>query len=128
MPSVANGNNKPRVLIVDDNENLARILTSILNIKGYQAQAIYRGSKALEEIDRHHWDCVISDIKMPDIDGVQLCKIIKASHPDLPVVLMTAYSSTGVVDEGLREGALACLSKPCDIDQVLVLLKDTVGR
>ena len=65
------------------------------------------------------FDCVLSDIKMPEVNGVELYRAIKAMNPDLPVVLMTAYSSDSLVREGLEEGAVAALTKPLDIGMLL---------
>ena len=65
------------------------------------------------------FDCVLSDIKMPEINGVELYRAIKAQRPDMPVVLMTAYSSDSLVEEGLEEGAIAVLTKPLEIGLLL---------
>ena len=65
------------------------------------------------------FECVLSDIKMPDVNGVKLYRDIKAKRPDLPVMLMTAYSSDKLVDEGLEEGAIAVLNKPLGLSLLL---------
>jgi DNA-binding NtrC family response regulator len=112
---------------VDDNHNMARSLASILRLKGYAAEAVSSSLQALEMVRSDNWACLISDIKMPDISGVDLCREAKVLYPDLPVVLMTAYSTDSLVEEGLRGGALACLKKPLRIEALLELLADLVG-
>ncbi len=108
-----------RILIVDDDRRMARTLMDILNVKGYQADAVFSGEEALQKVKAISYDCVLSDIKMPKIDGVELFREIKAEQPDLPVVLMTAYAGDKLVKEGLKEGAIASLTKPIDIDIML---------
>jgi two-component system response regulator HydG len=108
-----------RILVVDDDRSMAKTLTDIFRIKGHQAEMAHSGSEALDRLRERPFDCVLSDIKMPGIDGVELCRAIKAAQPDLPVVLMTAYSADSLVREGLEEGALAALTKPLDISTLL---------
>jgi CheY-like chemotaxis protein len=108
-----------RILVVDDDHSMARTLTDILRVKGHQVEAVYSGAEALEKLSGIPFDCVLSDIKMAGINGVELYRAIKAKTPDLPVVLMTAYSSDGLVQEGLEEGVVAVLTKPLDIGLLL---------
>lgn len=77
------------------------------------------GAEALDRVEKTPFDCVLSDIRMPGIDGIELYRAIKARQPDLPVVLMTAYASHHLVQEGLQEGAIAALTKPLDIGLLL---------
>ena len=100
------------ILIVDDNQMMVKTLQDILQIKGYQAEVAHSGPEALEKIEETTFDCVLSDIKMPDVNGVELYRAIKAHQPDLPVVLMTAYATDKLIEEGLQEGVIAVLTKP----------------
>ena len=108
-----------RVLIVDDNQMMAKTLQDIFKVKGYQAEIAYSGLEALEMVTDTSFDCVLSDIKMPDVNGVELFRTIKASQPDLPVVLMTAYATDRLIEEGLDEGVIAVLTKPLDMSLLL---------
>lgn len=107
------------VLVVDDNQMMAKTLQDIFKVKGYQAETAYSGPEALEKINTNLFDCVLSDIKMPDVNGVELYRAIKAKHPDLPVVLMTAYTTDKLIEEGLNEGVIAVLTKPLDMSLIL---------
>ncbi len=111
-----------RVLIVDDDRRMAKTLKDIFNVKGYGAEVAHSGPEALEKMAESHFDCVLTDIKMPEMNGVDLYKSIKQTQPDIPVVLMTAYSTDKLVKEGLQEGAIAALSKPLDIEALLSFL------
>ena len=110
---------KLHILVVDDDHMMARTLVDILMVKGHEAEAVYSGPEALEKVARDCFDCVLTDIKMPGGNGVELYRAIKARQPDLPVVLMTAYSTDRLVEEGLEEGAIAALTKPLNINHLL---------
>ncbi len=114
--------NKLHVLVVDDNEMMAKTLKDILGIKGVQVEVAHSAPVALEKIEQKHFDCVLSDIKMPEVDGVELYRNIKAQQPNLPVVLMTAYATDKLIQEGLDEGVLAVLTKPLDMGRLLNFL------
>ena len=107
------------ILVVDDNHRMARTLTDIFRIKGYHAHSAHSAKEALEKIGKEKIDCVLSDIRMPKVGGVELCRAIKEKDPDLPVVLMTAYTEDKLLSDGLNEGALAVLPKPLDVDALL---------
>ena len=105
------------ILIVDDDRRMAKTLLDILKVQGYEAEAAYSGSEALDKVKKGRFDCVLTDIKMPQMNGVELYRAIKNIQPELPVVFMTAYSE--LVKEGLQEGAIATLNKPLDINLLL---------
>jgi len=107
------------ILIVDDDRRMAKTLKDIFNVKGYEAEVAHSGPEALEKVAESHFDCVLTDIKMPEMNGVDFCKVVKKEKPDIPVVMMTAYSGDRLVEEGLEEGAMAALTKPLDIDLLL---------
>jgi len=112
-------NESLHILVVDDDHSMAKTLVNILQVKGFQAEVTHSAQEALKKVAETAFDCVLSDIKMPEINGGELYRAIKAQRPDMPVVLMTAYSSDSLVEEGLEEGAIAALTKPLDIDLVL---------
>ncbi|MFQ5812271.1 MAG: response regulator [Anaerolineae bacterium] len=110
---------KLRILVVDDDRRMAKTLVNIFQVKGHEAEAAHSGPEALEKVAEDSFDCVLTDIRMPEVNGVELYRAIKARRPDLPVVLMTAYSTDRLVNEGLGEGAVAALTKPLDINLLL---------
>ncbi|MBU0479418.1 response regulator [bacterium] len=110
---------KLRILIVDDDQRMARTLKDILTVKGHEAVVAHSGHEALEKMAETHFDCLLSDIKMPGINGVELFRAVRKTRPDLPVVLMTAYAHDELIKDGLEEGILAVLAKPLDINALL---------
>ncbi len=110
------------ILVVDDDRRMANTLSDILNVKGYNTEVAYSGRGAIMKVESGSFDCIIADVKMPDINGVKFYKTIKVRKPDIPVVLMTAYSTDRLVKEGLDAGVVATLTKPLNINLILYFL------
>lgn len=111
-----------RVLVVDDDPGMSLTLADILRAKGYAVEIAASSADALARVGETSFDCVLSDIRMPEMDGVELYREIRQIRPEMQVVLMTAYTTDSRVREGLDEGVLAVLDKPLDIDKVLGFL------
>jgi len=108
-----------RILVVDDDRRMARTLVDIFRVNGHEAEAAHSGPEALEMLKQRPFDCVLTDIKMPEMNGVEFYQAVQVSQPDLPIVLMTAYPVDDLVKEGLKGGVIATLTKPLDIDLLL---------
>jgi CheY-like chemotaxis protein len=112
------------ILIVDDEKHMADTLRDTLKVKGHQAKVAYSALEALDEVKKSSFDCVIADILMPKMDGVELCRVIKEIQPKLPVILITGYEPNKLVNEGKEAGANAVLIKPFDVRLLLKLLSN----
>ncbi len=111
-----------KVLVVDDDRRMVKTICDILKAKGYAAVSAYTGEEAVETARSETPDCVLMDIKMPGIGGVEALKMILASVPDLPVVLMSAYVTEEQAEEAKSRGAWSVLTKPIDIEKLLTFL------
>lgn len=105
-----------RVLVVDDEWPMAKTLVDVLKLKGFRAEAAFSGPQALEMMVGGRFNCVLTDIRMPDVNGVELLRAVRAMQPSVQVLLMSAYAASDLVREGLRAGATAAFVKPIDID------------
>lgn len=112
-----------KVLVVDDNIGLLSTTSLILRHMGFSVISAKSGKEALECVKENGIEIVLSDIKMPEMNGVELYKQLKKIIPNVPVVMMTAYTSDDLVQEGIREGVNEILYKPLDMDQVIELIK-----
>ena len=110
---------KLRILIVDDDQRMTRTLADIFSIAGHQPVEANSGLKALELARSQAFDCVLTDVRMPDMDGVELHRQLQQVLPGLPVVLMTAYASDEIIRKGLVEGVVGVFDKPLDISSML---------
>ena len=120
-------NEKLRILIVDDNEEFARNLKDVLELKGYEILKATDGSKALELLKENGFHLVLMDIKMPVMNGVETFKNIKTIAPDTPVIMMTAFAVEELIRESLQNGAFGVLRKPIDFEKLFNLIKNATS-
>jgi CheY-like chemotaxis protein len=111
----------PNVLIVDDNPAMIRSLADILELKGFIVYAANTGADALQILRDNPVDILLTDVKMPDMNGVALYRQTRLIRPSLTTVLMTAYAADELIQQGLAEGIKAILTKPLDVDFLLQL-------
>ena len=111
------------ILVVDDNPSMAITLSDILTLKGYAVHIAYSGAKALEILERHEVHILLTDVIMPDMDGVALYRQARKTHPRLITFLMTAYAADEIIHQGIAEGIKTVLTKPVDINLFLNLVK-----
>lgn len=106
------------LLIVDDNTDLAENIKEILEDEGFGATIAANGTEALNRLEHGAYDMVITDIRMPGLNGVELLRQINDRLPGTPVVMMTAYSQDSLLDQAHEAGALDILSKPVDLERL----------
>jgi two-component system, NtrC family, response regulator AtoC len=109
---------RKQVLIVDDEPNLRKILSAQLSRDGYDVMTAEDGERGLAMLKEHHIDLVITDLKMPKVDGMTLLKRALEEEPDLPIVLITAHGTIDTAVEALKSGAFDFVTKPFDKDEV----------
>jgi len=116
-------NSRARVLVVDDQLSMAETLADGLTECGYEAVALSSSQLAAERLAAHEsFDALVTDLRMPGLDGLELLKISLAASPERPVVVMTAFSAVESVVESLRQGAFHCLSKPFRLEELVLFL------
>jgi two-component system response regulator AtoC len=109
---------KKQVLIVDDEPNLRKILSAQLSRDGYDVMTAEDGEQGLQILREHHIDLVVTDLKMPKVDGMTLLREALREDPELPVVMITAHGTVDTAVEALKLGAFDYLTKPFDKDEV----------
>lgn len=115
--------NGRHILIVDDEPLIRRSLSELLTLSGYTVSSASSAKEALHLLKDYTADIVISDVKMPEMDGVQLLKQIKASHPDTPVILTTGYASIESAVSAMKEGAYDYITKPIVDSEIKIILE-----
>lgn len=115
-----------RVLLVDDDPALRTMLREYLETHGHSVETAADGYEAVTKIDQAGYDAVVTDYNMPELDGLAVLQHIQQHQPSLPVVMMTGESGSQVAVQALVAlGALACLFKPFDFQELEQLLKST---
>src|SRR5437762_13806329 len=105
-----------RILVVDDERSMRELMAIVLRREGYDVLLAENGRTAIELLQREPVDLLISDIKMPDLSGVDVLRAAKAIDQDILGIMITAFASTDTAVEAMRLGACDYLSKPCDVD------------
>lgn len=123
-PETEKKSSPKRVLVVDDDEVLRNMLIDTLSSLDYLPLAAENGEKAWQILQQEHFDLIITDIKMPYMDGISLMKKIKEKELKTPVIMITAYSSAYPEDKALIEGADGYLSKPFRIEKIDELMRN----
>ncbi|MCF7826753.1 MAG: sigma-54 dependent transcriptional regulator [Candidatus Marinimicrobia bacterium] len=112
------------VLIVDDEQEIRDSLSEVLTDEGFLTYTAENGIVALEMLKEIHYDIIISDIKMPEMDGVTLLQRVKEQAPDTFVILVTSYGSTETAINAMRLGAIDYILKPIDFDELILRIKN----
>jgi len=115
------------ILVVDDDPAIGTVLGALLRQEGFAAAWRESGEAALAALDERHFDAVLTDIKMPGLDGMGLLDRLSAERPDLPVVLLTAHGTVPMAVEAMKRGAADFLLKPFDSEEVLFVLRKTLA-
>ena len=113
-----------KILIVDDELNMRLVLTAMLKKEGFEISSASNGREALQILKSSRIAVVITDLKMPDIDGMELLSCISEQHPEIPVIMITAHGTIATAVEALKKGAFDYITKPFDLDD----LKNIVSK
>jgi two-component system response regulator AtoC len=115
-----------RILVVDDEKDLAEYLAEELTIEGYHTATAYDGVDAVLNAIENEWDAVLMDIRMPKLDGIGALKIIRRIKPDLPIILFTGQANQSEMMASKRLGAFTCLLKPITTDHLFKTLNQVL--
>src|SRR5258705_2800765 len=113
-----------KILVVDDEQSMAQFMAIVLRKEGYQVLTAASGREALEKVKADAPDVVITDIKMPGMDGIQLLQSIKKHDPAIPVVIMTAYASQQSAIDAVNHGAFQYLIKNAKNDEIKLVVRN----
>jgi two-component system response regulator PilR (NtrC family) len=116
----------PRILVVDDERSMRELLAIVLKREGYEVLLADNGKAAIELLEREPIDLLISDIKMPDLSGVDVLRAAKRVDQDILGIMITAFASTESAVEAMRLGACDYLSKPFDIDLLKMKVREKI--
>jgi len=121
-------NPKARILCVDDEEVILGSFRKILVLDGYAVDTVESGKEALGLIQTHNYDFVFTDLKMPEMDGVEVTKSVKHIRPDIDVIIITGYATVETAVETMKHGAMDYVQKPFTEDELLAFVKKSLIR
>ena len=117
-----------RILVVDDDRGIQDVLDIMLSREGYQVSTANDGAAALDIIRKKQFDLVITDLKMPRMDGIDLLKGVKETAPGTAVILLTAFASGETALAAMREGAYDYVEKNFNVDDLLSIVRDALEK
>ena len=103
-------------LVVDDDRDASELLATSLRQKGHEVDIVYLGKEGLTAVADKKPDAVFLDIRLPDLNGIEVLKMIKSMDPQMPVIMVTGFKDAEKVVNAFREGCLDCLLKPFNLD------------
>ena len=118
----------PRILMVEDDRQITELLEAYLGRYGMEVMSVDRPSVALEKLGIEHYDLVLLDLGLPEMDGLELCRIIKRSHPELPVVISTARHDVSDKVVAFDAGADDYIAKPYDPRELVARIQMILKR
>ena len=117
-----------RILIVDDDENIRKVLTTILEDEGYIVESVDTAKKAIKRTKRKSYNLALIDIRLPDMEGIELLTRIRDTTPKMRKLIITGYPTLQNAMEAVNRGADAYIMKPFDMEKVLATIKDELKK
>lgn len=117
-----------KILVVDDEQSLRDVLCIMLKRAGYAVTSAMDGEEAIELLNREIFDLVITDLRMPKIDGMQVLKAVKSASPETVVLIITAFATADSAVEAMKQGAYDYLTKPFQVDEVQLIIRNALEK
>ncbi len=108
-----------RLLLIDDEVGYVNVLSNRLSKRNFLVGKATSGSEAFQILRQKDFDVAVLDLKMEDMDGIEILKILKKMAPELAVIMLTGHGSAEAAHEGIKQGAYDYLTKPCELDELI---------
>jgi len=113
-----------KLLLVDDEKGFVDVIAKRMSKRNIDVTKAYSGTEALKALRMTDFDVAVLDLKMEDMDGIEILKLFKKMVPDLPVIMLTGHGSEAAARDGIKFGAFDYLTKPCDFEELIVKIKE----
>lgn len=117
-----------RILVVDDDENIRRVLKAILEDEGYKVESVDTGQKAMELTQKKNFNLALIDVRLPDMEGIELLTKVKDTTPKMRKIIITGYPTLQNAIAAVNKGADAYIVKPFDMDKVLETIREQLKK
>jgi two-component system, OmpR family, alkaline phosphatase synthesis response regulator PhoP len=116
------------ILLVEDEENLQEALKLNLELEGYEVSTSNDGATALKMVSQEYFDLIILDVMLPEVDGITVCETIRLNNADVPILILSAKTSSADRVLGLKKGADDYLAKPFNLEELLLRVKKLIKK
>jgi len=117
-----------KILLVDDEEGYVSVLAKRLSKRNFQVKTALSGREAIRILRNESFDLAVLDLKMEDMDGIEVLKIFKVMASQMPVIILTGHGSETAAREGMEYGAFDYLVKPCDLSELVVRIRQACAK
>ncbi len=117
-----------KILVVDDEQSLREVLSIMLKRAGYVVISVADGEEAIEQLNKEIFDLVITDLRMPKVDGMGVLKAVKSASPETVVLVITAFATSDSAVEAMKQGAYDYLTKPFQVDEVQLIMRKALEK
>jgi DNA-binding NtrC family response regulator len=126
--NIENQSEHVKLLLVDDEAGYVKVLAKRLARRNIDVTPALSGSEAIRILRNNHFDAAVLDLKMEDMDGIEVLKVFKLMEPQMPVIMLTGHGSETAAREGIEFGAFDYLMKPCDLGELVEKIKEACGK
>ena len=119
---------KISLLLVDDEVGFVEVLSKRITRRGMAVTAASSGSEAIQALRKRDFDVAVLDLKMEDMDGIEVLKVFKKMAPAMPVIMLTGHGSESSAREGIKFGAFDYLTKPYELEDLICKIKEAIGQ
>lgn len=116
------------ILLVEDEENLQEALRLNLELEGYEVTSSYDGVHALKMVQQEHFDLIILDVMLPEMDGITVCETIRLTNTEMPILILSARNASADRVLGLKKGADDYLTKPFNLEELLLRVDKLIKK
>lgn len=117
-----------RLLLIDDEIGYVNVLSNRLSKRNFLVAKATSGGEAFQILRQNYFDVAVLDLKMEDLDGIEVLKILKKMAPELVVIMLTGHGSAEAAREGINQGAYDYLTKPCELDELISKIREAHGQ
>ena len=116
------------ILIIDDEKAIRKVLSEILTFEGFTVDEAADGAEGAKKIKEGNYDCILCDVKMPKMDGMEVLQIAKQERPDIPFIVISGHGTIESAVEAVKKGAYDYISKPPDLNRLLITIRNAMDK
>ena len=117
-----------KICLVEDEKSLSELIQMNLEMEGYEVTSAFDGVAALQAVQKEHFDLMILDVMLPELDGISVCENIRLQNNDIPILILSARNSSSDRVLGLKKGADDYLTKPFNLEELLLRVNKLVDK
>ena len=116
------------ILVIDDERSIRKTLSEILTFEGYTIDEAADGAEGVKKIKENNYDCILCDIKMPRMDGMEVLQVARQERPDIPFIVISGHGNIETAVDAVKKGAFDYISKPPDLNRLLITIRNAMDK